>query len=216
MVSHLAATARFWSLFATAAMSDLQIHRVNGNERFVIGSARCLTVGSGDDLMLWFEIETVADSAQPCSDTADNPTLRTLNWEFSSQILTSTISSCMSLFYYNEHQYLRNNHVTVLSRSGDRTFRIRWKARTQAVNIFDGSKPDAQVESTNGSTNMSFCRLGMPVELYCIPTIISVGVSRLGYRMGSQAIDSATRLPIEGLRLKIPDVVLPKRFAKAS
>lgn len=149
-------------LLAKAAMSDLQIHRFNGTERFVIGSARCFTVESGDDLTLWFEIETVADSAQPCSDTVDYPA--TPSAELGISISDFNIDdfvghefdhagtesddedSCMSLFYYYEHQPLRNNHVTVLSRLGDRTFRIRWTARTQDVNYYDGSKPDAQVE----------------------------------------------------------------------
>ena len=143
-------------------MSDLQIHRFNGTEHFAIGVAKCFTVGSGDDLMLWFEIETVRDGAQPCDDTAGF--LAAPNAELGIPISAFDINdfvghefhrvgtanddedSCEAIFYYYEHQPLRDNRVTVLSRSGDRTFRIRWTARTQDVNHYDGSKPDAQIE----------------------------------------------------------------------
>jgi hypothetical protein len=143
-------------------MNHLQLHRFNGTERFAIGSAKCFTVGHGDDFTLWFEIEAVADGAQQCSDTAEHPA--TPNAEVGIYVTEFHINeflgrefyhagtandnedSCKSLFYYYEHQPLRNNHLKVLSQSGDRKFRILWTARTQDVNYYDGSKPDAQFE----------------------------------------------------------------------
>jgi hypothetical protein len=47
--------------------------------------------------------------------------------------------------YYCEHQPLRENHISVLSRAGDR-FCLRWTAVTQDVNYYDGSKPLTRVE----------------------------------------------------------------------
>jgi hypothetical protein len=143
-------------------MCNLQIHRFNGTERFIISSARCFTVGEGDDLTLWFEIEADANGAKPCSDTADDPAAPSAELGISvsefniddfvghEYELAGTENddedSCMSLFYYYEHQPLRNNHVKILSRTGERTFRIRWIAHTDDVNFYDDSKPDAQIE----------------------------------------------------------------------
>jgi len=144
-------------------MSELQIHRFNGTECFAIDTAKCFTVGSDDDLTLWFEIETTAEDSKPCSDTKEFPA--TPNAELGIRISDFDISdfvgrefhhagttnddedSCDSLFYYYyEHQPLRDNHVTILSQSDAGTFRIRWTARTQDVNHYDGSKPDARME----------------------------------------------------------------------
>jgi hypothetical protein len=143
-------------------MSELQIHRFNGTEHFAIKSAKCFTVGSGDDLRLWFEIETTTEGAQPCSDTAEFPAapkaeLGILVSEFNindfvgrefhhAGTIDDDEDSCDSLFYYYEHQPLRENHVTILSQSDIGTFRIRWTARTQDVSYYDGSKPDAKIE----------------------------------------------------------------------
>jgi hypothetical protein len=51
----------------------------------------------------------------------------------------------MSLLYSCEHEPLRNNNITVVSRTGDR-FWLRWTAVTKDVNYYDGSKPPTQVE----------------------------------------------------------------------
>jgi len=51
----------------------------------------------------------------------------------------------MSLFYYCEHEPLRQNQIAVMSRAGDR-FWLRWKAVTKDANCYDGSKPPTQVE----------------------------------------------------------------------
>jgi hypothetical protein len=143
-------------------MNYLHIYRFNGTERFAIGTARCFTVGTGDELTLWFEIETVSDGSQTCSDTAEyaatpSAELGILVDDFNLNTIAGREfhhagtaddeeDSCTSLFYYYEHQPLRENHVTVISRIDDRTLRIRWTARTQDVCYYDGSKPDAIIE----------------------------------------------------------------------
>ena len=58
--------------------------------------------------------------------------------------LTDDEDSCDALFYYYEHQPLRDNRVAVLSRSDARMFRIRWTARTQ--DVVDFRDPDASIE----------------------------------------------------------------------
>src|SRR5262249_51924110 len=53
--------------------------------------------------------------------------------------------SCTSRLYYCEHEPLRQNKITVVSRTGDR-FWLRWTAVTKDVNYYDGSKPPTKVE----------------------------------------------------------------------
>ena len=54
--------------------------------------------------------------------------------------------SCDSLFYYFSHQALRDNKVKVLSQLSETKIRVHWTGRTQDVNYYDGSKPDARIE----------------------------------------------------------------------
>lgn len=143
-------------------MSDLQIHRFNGSEQFRIESAICFTVGSSDDLTLWFEIKTSANGAKPCADTKEFPPkpnaelgIRVSDFDINDFVgrefhhagtTSDDEDSCDSIFCYYEHQPLRDNHVSVLSKSDSGTFRIRWLGPTQDVNHYDGSKPDARIE----------------------------------------------------------------------
>lgn len=143
-------------------MSDLQIHRFNGTEHFAIVSAKCFAVENGEEITLWFEVEATSDGAKQCRDTADftaSPSAELgipvscfnindfVGREFRhAGTSNDNVDSCASIFYYYEHQPLRDNHVTVLSRISERNFRVRWIARTQDVNHYDGSKPDTRIE----------------------------------------------------------------------
>lgn len=110
---------------------------------------------------LWFEVEADSDAIQRCKDSAeighwphvevgiDLACLdadKLVGQEF---IIPGTKTdeedSCMSLFYYFEHEPLRQNRISVVSHDGDR-FWLRWTAITQDVNHYDGSKPPTQVE----------------------------------------------------------------------
>ena len=140
--------------------NELKIVRFNGTERFEIVTGECFTVGDGDDLRLWFEIQTTADGAKCCADTSEYP--RTPNAELGIPITGFNVEnflgcqfqhagtsnddedSCDSIFYYHEHQPLRDNKVTVLQQLSGQTFRIRWTARTH--DVVDFRNPEAQIE----------------------------------------------------------------------
>jgi hypothetical protein len=143
-------------------MNRLEIHRFNGTEFFHIESAKFFTVCCGDELMLWFEIETSNIDFKTCSDTLKYPArpkaeLGIRVQDFNTQDFVGREfhhdgtkddddDSCNSLFYYYNHQPMRNNHLTVLSNSSPEIFRIRWTASTQDVNYYDGSKTDAMIK----------------------------------------------------------------------
>jgi len=140
------------------------LHRFNGDEVYRIASAVihvCATEGSEAPVTLWFEVAADADGARRCEDTEPlgmAPTAEVgielpgvdmdalVGREFVVPgVRSDDEDSCMSLLYYCEHQPLCDNRITVVSRDGDR-FRLRWTARTQDVNYYDGSKPPTRVE----------------------------------------------------------------------
>lgn len=143
-------------------MNQLKIHRFNGTETFHIQTAWMFTIGSGNDLTLWFEIETTDQGAQPNSDTREfvatpKAELGVNVTHFAPENLVGmqlhhkgTINddddSCDALFYYYEHQSLRDNSITIIAQNKPNTFKVNWSARTQDVNDYDGSKPDAHLE----------------------------------------------------------------------
>lgn len=120
------------------------------------------TVGSADELTLWFEIETTGEGSQLNSDTSEFPATPSAELgikvtEFDLKNLVGmqlnylgtendAEDSCDALFYYYEHQPLRDNQITIIAQNDTNRFNIRWYSRTQDVSFYDGSRPDAQVE----------------------------------------------------------------------
>ncbi|MFF3733454.1 hypothetical protein ACFYXM_24860 [Streptomyces sp. NPDC002476] len=140
------------------------LHRFNGDEVYRIAFADiwvCAAEGSEGPVTLWFEVAADSDGARRCEDTEAlgmAPTAEVgvelpgidvdalVGREFVMPgVRDDDEDSCMSLLYYCEHQPLRDNRINVLSRDGDR-FRLRWTARTQDVNYYDGSKPPTRIE----------------------------------------------------------------------
>jgi hypothetical protein len=137
------------------------LHRFNGDEVFRFHSGGMFAYESNGGVTIWFEVEADWDALQRCEDTvefghwpnaevgievAELNVDRLVGREF---LLPGTKSddedSCMALFYYYEHEPLRENKITILSRDDDR-FWLRWTAVTQDINYYDGSKPPTQVE----------------------------------------------------------------------
>jgi hypothetical protein len=137
------------------------LHRFNGDEVYRFETAVMWAYANDQGVTLWFELSADSDALQRCEDTAEMgmspnaevginlPELdadQLVGREF---LIPGTKSdeedSCMSLLYYCEHEPLRQNRITVVSRAGDR-FRLRWTAVTQDVNYYDGSKPLTKVE----------------------------------------------------------------------
>ncbi|MFG2628935.1 hypothetical protein [Streptomyces sp. NPDC048473] len=143
------------------------LHRFNGDEVYRFGSAEMWVGHASDggtdaDVTLWFELAADDDAVQRCEDTADSgmaPTAevgivlpaaeadagRLVGRTFVMAGAADGEDSCMSLLYYYEHEPLRDNRITVVSRDGDR-FRLRWTAVCEDVNFYDGSKPPTRVE----------------------------------------------------------------------
>jgi hypothetical protein len=136
------------------------LHRFNGDEVYRFKSAIMFTY-SADPVTLSFEVEADRDAISRCEDTAelgmapkaevdielpDFDLDKLVGRKFSIPgTKTDDEDSCKSLFYYCEHEPLRKNKITVVSRRGDR-FWLRWTAETKDVNFYDGSKPPTKVE----------------------------------------------------------------------
>ncbi|MFG6106236.1 hypothetical protein U2F10_28580 [Leptothoe sp. EHU-05/26/07-4] len=143
-------------------MNQLIIHRFNGIETFPIVTAKMFTVGKVNDLTLWFEIETTEQGAQPNSDTSNFPA--NPNAELGIKIAEFKLNnlagmqlhyagtdndredSCNALFYYYDHQPLRDNHIIISAQNSLNIFRVHWSARTQDVNYYDDNKPEARID----------------------------------------------------------------------
>src|SRR5262249_24870975 len=132
------------------------LHRFNGDEVFRLKSAVMFGIAEDCGVTLWFEARADRVGAKWCEDTAEIGAVpkaevgidlieldpeQLVGKEFLFPgTKTDEEDSCRSLLYYCEHEPLRNNCISVLSRSGDK-FRLRWTATTQDVNYYDGSKP---------------------------------------------------------------------------
>lgn len=137
------------------------LHRFNGDEVYRFTSAVMSAYSTERGATLWFEVEADPEGAQRCEDTAEigvwpNAEVGIELPELNADALvgqmfsipgtkTDDEDSCMSLLLYCEHQPLRQNRITVLSRDGDR-FRLHWTAETEDVIHYDGSKPLTRVE----------------------------------------------------------------------
>lgn len=139
------------------------LHRFNGDEIYRFESAGISAYATEVGVTLWFKVTADPTEAKLCEDTAEHGRGRSPNAEVGIDLpeleadklvgchfkmpgtKTDEEDSCKSLLYYFEHQPLRDNLITVVSRVDDR-FWLRWKARTQDVNFYDGSKPETQVE----------------------------------------------------------------------
>lgn len=142
-------------------MNQLTITRFNGTEVFPIESAHLFTVRESENLTLWFEIEATEKGAHFNADTSVYPArpsaelgIKLAQFDASKLVgqkfkhpgtSNDDEDTCSALFYYYEHQPLRDNLVSILSQSSN-IFKICWMARTQDVNFYDGSKPDAKLE----------------------------------------------------------------------
>ncbi len=147
---------------AQPAESRLILHRFNGDEVYRFKTAVLWAYSTKTGVTLWFEVEGDSDAIQTCPDTAEMrmephaevgihlPELdadELVRRQFSIPgTKTDAEDSCMSLFYYCEHEPLRDNDITVVSQIGEDRFWLRWTARTQDVNHYDGSKPETRVE----------------------------------------------------------------------
>jgi hypothetical protein len=141
--------------------SRFVLHRFNGDEVYRFKSAVMWAYTTQTGVTLWFEVSADPEQAQRCEDTAEMG--RSPDAEVGIDLLelnaddlvgreflipgtkTDDEDSCRSLLCYCEHEPLRQNRITVVSRDGDR-FWLRWTAITQDVNYYDGSKPPTQVE----------------------------------------------------------------------
>jgi hypothetical protein len=141
--------------------SRFVLHRFNGDEVYRFKSAVMWAYTTDTGVTLWFEAVADPDAIQRCEDTAEMG--MSPNAEVGIDLLeldanqlvgrqfvipgtkTDDEDSCMSLLYYCEHEPLRDNKITVVSRIGDR-FWLRWTAVTKDVNYYDGSKPPTQVD----------------------------------------------------------------------
>ena len=138
------------------------LHRFNGDEVYRFQSAEMFAYeDESGHVTLWFEVSSDPDAVLQCEDTAElnmSPNAEVgidlIEFDVDSLVgrefsILGTLSddedSSMSLLYYCEHQPLRDNKITVISREGNR-FQLRWTAKTQDVNYYDGSKPQTNVE----------------------------------------------------------------------
>jgi hypothetical protein len=142
--------------------SRFVLHRFNGDEIYRFESADMYVLGTAAAPELWFEVEAARKGAQRCADTAgfraapqasvgivlpDLDADRLVGREFLIPGASSyDEDSSMSMFCYQEHEQLRENRITVVSRAGDR-FRLRWTAITREVHPgYDDSTPLTHVE----------------------------------------------------------------------
>jgi hypothetical protein len=137
------------------------LHRFNGDEIYRFQSAVMWAYRTETGVTLWFEVAADPDALQRCEDTAtmgvcpnaelgiNLPDLDADQLVGQQFVLPGTTTddddSCMALLYYCEHEPLRDNSITVVSRNTDR-FWIRWTGVTKDVNYYDGSKPSTKVE----------------------------------------------------------------------
>lgn len=137
------------------------LHRFNGDEAYRFEIAVMWAYDDDPGVTLWFEVSADPDALQRCDDTVGSgaspkvevgitlPELdadQLMGREFVIPGVNSDDEdSCMSLLYYWEHEPLRENRISVVSREGDR-FWLKWTAVTKDINYYDGSKPDTQVE----------------------------------------------------------------------
>lgn len=146
---------------AQPSESRFILHRFNGDEVYRFGSSFMWAYATATGVTLWFEVAADPEAVQRCADTAEMgmwpyaevginlPELdadRLVGWQFVvPDIQADDEDSCMSLLYYCEHEPLRDNNITIVSRTGD-YFWLRWTAVTPDVNYYDGSKPPTRVE----------------------------------------------------------------------
>jgi hypothetical protein len=141
--------------------SRFVLHRFNGDEVYCFEKAILRAYSTERGVALWFEVSADANAIRRCEDTAemgrspsaevgiDLPELDANQLVGREFVIPGTQSddedSCNSLLYYCAHEALRENHITVLSQTGDR-FWLRWTAVVSDVNYYDGSKPPTKVE----------------------------------------------------------------------
>ena len=137
------------------------LHRFNGDEVYPLESAVMWAYETEQGVTLWFEVKADPENAQRCEDTAemgmspnaevgiDLPDIdanELVGREFVNPGTNSdNEDSSKSLLYYCEHEALRHNRISVVSRKGDR-FWLRWTAAVRDVNYYDGSKPPTQLD----------------------------------------------------------------------
>ena len=137
------------------------LNRFNGDEVYQLKSAEMFGIADAASVTLWFEARADRSGAVRCEDTAEmgrSPDAEVgiaLDHLDPEQLVGSEFAFpgtktddedfCRSTLYYCEHQPLRDNRITVLSRNGDR-FLLRWTAVTMDVAYYDGSKPPTRVE----------------------------------------------------------------------
>ena len=141
--------------------SRFVLHRFNGEEVYRLESAVIWAYESTAGVTVWFEAHADPDAIRRCEDTAESemspnaevgievPELDADQLVGRTFVLPGTATdeedSCMSLLYYYEHEPLRDNSITIVSRSED-LFVVRWTAVTKDVSYYDGSKPVTFVE----------------------------------------------------------------------
>lgn len=138
------------------------LHRFLGDEVYPLRSATLRAIPRQDGgVTLWFEAIAGREAYRRCPDTdaqprapkievgIDLPALNVNALVGRTFLMQGTMSdeedSCQSLMVYYEHEPVRDNRMTVLSRNGDR-FMVRWTAVTRDVNFYDGSEPETEIE----------------------------------------------------------------------
>ncbi|MFE7464389.1 hypothetical protein ACFU6R_09815 [Streptomyces sp. NPDC057499] len=117
--------------------------------------------GDGHEVTVWFEAQADPEGARRCADTAEAGMVpsaevgvgmtegeadidRLVGRTFLVPGVPEGEDSASSLLYYFEHEPLRDNRITVVSRDGDR-LRLRWTGECDDVNFYDGSKPPTRI-----------------------------------------------------------------------
>ncbi|MFF2011698.1 hypothetical protein ACFVWY_21820 [Streptomyces sp. NPDC058195] len=148
------------------------LHRFNGDEVYRLGEAVVRVLrsdeggaggeGAGRGVTVWFEALADPEGARRCADTAEAGMVpsaevgvgmaeaeadidRLVGRTFLMPGVPEGEDSALSLLYYFEHEPLRANRITVVSRDGDR-LRLRWTGECDDVNFYDGSKPPTRIE----------------------------------------------------------------------
>lgn len=143
------------------------LHRFNGDEEYRLDTAvvrviRSYEGGTDTGVTVWFEALADPDAARRCEDTADAGAApsaevgvamteaeadidRLVGRTFLMPGAAEGEDSAMSLLYYFEHESLRDNRITVVSREGG-LLRLRWTGECDDVNFYDGSKAPTRLE----------------------------------------------------------------------
>jgi hypothetical protein len=135
------------------------LHRFNGDEIFSLKSAIFWSYRDENSFKLCFEATSARPAIQTVEDTASlkKAPQASIDVPVNEVDLDRLVGSRFSIpegeedgefisrLYYFEHEPMRDNVLTVVSRSEER-FHVIWTGIARDVSFYDGSKPDTRVE----------------------------------------------------------------------